>query len=100
MCIGRLTFQTFIGNIITRKSEIFSLLLVVLRVCFWLWLGVFLSIKGVVCVCVCVSECVCVCGLLCACLPAMPLPEPDVPASQRLALDCRTLLDHRIGKGK
>ncbi|XP_028460606.1 protein EFR3 homolog B isoform X1 [Perca flavescens] len=29
----------------------------------------------------------------------MPLPEPDVPASQRLALDCRTLLDHRIGKG-
>ncbi|XP_033931797.1 protein EFR3 homolog B isoform X1 [Gymnodraco acuticeps] len=33
------------------------------------------------------------------CLPAMPLPAPDVPASQRLALDCRTLLDHRIGKG-
>ncbi|XP_010780564.1 protein EFR3 homolog B-like [Notothenia coriiceps] len=29
----------------------------------------------------------------------MPLPAPDVPASQRLALDCRTLLDHRIGKG-
>ncbi|XP_010732985.2 protein EFR3 homolog B isoform X1 [Larimichthys crocea] len=29
----------------------------------------------------------------------MPLPAPDVPASQRLALDCRTLLDHRVGKG-
>ncbi|XP_061559791.1 protein EFR3 homolog B isoform X2 [Phycodurus eques] len=32
----------------------------------------------------------------------MPLPVPvpiDVPASQRLALDCRTLLDHRVGKG-
>ncbi|KAK9531560.1 hypothetical protein VZT92_010979 [Zoarces viviparus] len=29
----------------------------------------------------------------------MPLPAPDVPASQRLALDCRTLLDHRLGKG-
>ncbi|XP_020503063.2 protein EFR3 homolog B isoform X1 [Labrus bergylta] len=29
----------------------------------------------------------------------MPLPAPDVPASQRLALDCRTLLDHRISKG-
>lgn len=38
-------------------------------------------------------------GLLCVCLPAMPLPAPDVPASQRLALDCRTLLDHRVGKG-
>lgn len=34
------------------------------------------------------------------CLFAMPLPAPDVPASQRLAMDCRTLLDHRIGKGK
>ncbi|XP_070843902.1 protein EFR3 homolog B isoform X1 [Chaetodon trifascialis] len=32
-------------------------------------------------------------------MPAMPLPAPDVPASQRLALDCRTLLDHRVGKG-
>ncbi|XP_034999536.1 protein EFR3 homolog B isoform X1 [Hippoglossus stenolepis] len=42
---------------------------------------------------------VCACGLLCGCLPAMPLPAPDVPASQRLALDCRTLLDHRVGKG-
>lgn len=30
----------------------------------------------------------------------MPLPVPEVPASQRLALDCRTLLDHRVGKGK
>ncbi|XP_004541855.1 protein EFR3 homolog B isoform X1 [Maylandia zebra] len=29
----------------------------------------------------------------------MPLPPPDVPATQRLALDCRTLLDHRVGKG-
>ncbi|XP_037607200.1 protein EFR3 homolog B isoform X4 [Sebastes umbrosus] len=29
----------------------------------------------------------------------MPLPAPDVPASQRLALDCRTLLDHRASKG-
>ncbi|XP_051264256.1 protein EFR3 homolog B isoform X1 [Dicentrarchus labrax] len=29
----------------------------------------------------------------------MPLPAPDVPTSQRLALDCRTLLDHRVGKG-
>ncbi|XP_056150496.1 protein EFR3 homolog B isoform X2 [Lampris incognitus] len=29
----------------------------------------------------------------------MPLPAPDVPASRRLALDCRTLLDHRVGKG-
>ncbi|XP_047429296.1 protein EFR3 homolog B isoform X2 [Mugil cephalus] len=29
----------------------------------------------------------------------MPLPAPDVPATQRLALDCRTLLDHRVGKG-
>ncbi|CAK6961958.1 protein EFR3 homolog B isoform X1 [Scomber scombrus] len=29
----------------------------------------------------------------------MPLPAPDAPASQRLALDCRTLLDHRVGKG-
>ncbi|XP_062267324.1 protein EFR3 homolog B isoform X1 [Platichthys flesus] len=29
----------------------------------------------------------------------MPLPAPDVPASQRLALDCRILLDHRVGKG-
>ncbi|XP_030577502.1 protein EFR3 homolog B isoform X2 [Archocentrus centrarchus] len=29
----------------------------------------------------------------------MPLPPPDVPATQRLALDCRTLLDHRFGKG-
>ncbi|CAJ1078021.1 protein EFR3 homolog B isoform X1 [Xyrichtys novacula] len=29
----------------------------------------------------------------------MPLPAPDVPASQRLALDYRTLLDHRVGKG-
>ncbi|KAM8831561.1 protein EFR3 homolog B isoform 2-T2 [Spinachia spinachia] len=29
----------------------------------------------------------------------MPLPAPDVPASPRLALDCRTLLDHRIGTG-
>lgn len=33
-------------------------------------------------------------------LSAMPLPAPDVPATQRLALDCRTLLDHRGGKGK
>lgn len=44
--------------------------------------------------------CVCVRELLCICLLAMPLPAPDVPASQRLALDCRTLLDHRVGKGK
>ncbi|XP_037305172.2 protein EFR3 homolog B isoform X1 [Pungitius pungitius] len=29
----------------------------------------------------------------------MPLPAPDAPASQRLALDCRTLLDHRVPKG-
>ncbi|XP_016889255.1 protein EFR3 homolog B isoform X4 [Cynoglossus semilaevis] len=29
----------------------------------------------------------------------MPLPAPDVAASQRLALDCRSLLDHRVGKG-
>ncbi|XP_047243597.1 protein EFR3 homolog B isoform X1 [Girardinichthys multiradiatus] len=29
----------------------------------------------------------------------MPLPAADVPATQRLALDCRTLLDHRVGKG-
>ncbi|XP_077408693.1 protein EFR3 homolog B [Vanacampus margaritifer] len=30
----------------------------------------------------------------------MPLPVPvDGPASPRLALDCRTLLDHRVGKG-
>ncbi|XP_014324715.1 protein EFR3 homolog B isoform X1 [Xiphophorus maculatus] len=29
----------------------------------------------------------------------MPLPATDVPATQRLALDCRTLLDHRVGKG-
>ncbi|KAM9703158.1 protein EFR3 homolog B isoform 1-T1 [Menidia menidia] len=29
----------------------------------------------------------------------MPLPVSDVPATQRLALDCRTLLDHRVGKG-
>ncbi|XP_012988357.1 protein EFR3 homolog B isoform X4 [Esox lucius] len=29
----------------------------------------------------------------------MPLPVPDVPASRRLALDCRTLLDHRVGRG-
>ncbi|KAM6915538.1 protein EFR3 homolog B isoform 1-T1 [Xenentodon cancila] len=29
----------------------------------------------------------------------MPLPVTDVPATQRLALDCRTLLDHRVGKG-
>ncbi|XP_057679589.1 protein EFR3 homolog B [Corythoichthys intestinalis] len=30
----------------------------------------------------------------------MPLPVPvDDPASQRLSLDCRTLLDHRVGKG-
>uniref|UniRef100_A0AAV2KBN8 Protein EFR3 homolog B n=1 Tax=Knipowitschia caucasica TaxID=637954 RepID=A0AAV2KBN8_KNICA len=28
----------------------------------------------------------------------MPLPVPDVPATQRLALDCRTILDHRGGK--
>lgn len=48
----------------------------------------------------CLSVGLRVCGLLCVCLPAMPLPAPDVPASQRLALDCRTLLDHRIGKGK
>lgn len=35
-------------------------------------------------------------------LYAMPLalPAPDVPATQRLALDCRTLLDHRGGKSK
>lgn len=42
----------------------------------------------------------CVRDLLCICLPAMPLPVPDVPASQRLALDCRNLLDHRLGKGE
>ncbi|XP_028996239.1 protein EFR3 homolog B isoform X1 [Betta splendens] len=29
----------------------------------------------------------------------MPLPAPDVPASQRLVLDCRVLMDHRVGKG-
>ncbi|XP_077442827.1 protein EFR3 homolog B [Stigmatopora argus] len=30
----------------------------------------------------------------------MPLPAPvDDPASPRLSLDCRTLLDHRVGKG-
>lgn len=46
------------------------------------------------------SVCLCVCELLCICLPAMPLPAPDVPASQRLALDCGTLLDHRVGKGE
>lgn len=40
------------------------------------------------------------CLWLVVCLPVMPLPAPDVPASQRLALDCRTLLDHRVGKGK
>lgn len=47
-----------------------------------------------------VGVCLCVCELLCIFLPAMPLPAPDVPASQRLALDCRTLLDHRVGKGE
>lgn len=52
----------------------------------------FVSVKGLVCVLVCVWAVVC--------LPVMPLPAPDVPASQRLALDCRTLLDHRVGKGK
>lgn len=45
-------------------------------------------------VCMLVGCCVFVC------LSAMPLPAPDVAASQRLALDCRTLLDHRVGKGK
>ncbi|XP_011489906.2 protein EFR3 homolog B isoform X1 [Oryzias latipes] len=29
----------------------------------------------------------------------MPLPASDVPATQRLALDCRTLLDHHVGRG-
>ncbi|XP_030200863.1 protein EFR3 homolog B isoform X1 [Gadus morhua] len=29
----------------------------------------------------------------------MPLPVPEAPASRRLALDCRTILDHRVGKG-
>nr|XP_020445421.1 protein EFR3 homolog B isoform X2 [Monopterus albus]XP_020445424.1 protein EFR3 homolog B isoform X2 [Monopterus albus] len=46
---------------------------------------------------VCVYDCVCACGPLCVWLTAMP--APDVPTSQRLALDCRTLLDHRTGKG-
>ena len=36
--------------------------------------------------------CVCVCVV-------MPLPVPEAPASRRLALDCRTILDHRVGKG-
>ncbi|XP_054617390.1 protein EFR3 homolog B [Dunckerocampus dactyliophorus] len=29
----------------------------------------------------------------------MHMPVSDVPASQRLALDCGTLLDHRVGQG-
>lgn len=67
-----------------------------------------MSVKEVVCVFECACNSVCACTgeterereLLCICLPAMPLPAPDVPASQRLALECSTLLDHRVGKGE
>ena len=65
-----------------------------MRVCFALLRKLSVLMKGVV------SAFWVFVGLLCVCLPAMPLPAPDVPASQRLALDCRTLLDHRVGKGK
>ncbi|KAM9552076.1 protein EFR3 homolog B isoform 1-T1 [Salvelinus alpinus] len=50
-------------------------------------------------VCERLSVCLSVCEPVCVCVPTMPLPVPEVPASRRLTLDCRFLLDHRVGRG-
>lgn len=51
-------------------------------------------------VCERLAVCLSVCEPVCVCVPTMPLPVPEVPASRRLTLDCRFLLDHRVGRGK
>ena len=57
-------------------------------------------LRRLACVCDRISVCVTLRELVCVRMPIMPLPVSEVQSSRRLAVDCRTLLDHRVGKGK
>ncbi|XP_046877465.1 protein EFR3 homolog B isoform X2 [Hypomesus transpacificus] len=56
-------------------------------------------LRRLACVCDRISVCVTLRELVCVRMPIMPLPVSEVQSSRRLAVDCRTLLDHRVGKG-